>query len=525
MLCADLATAGSGIDLAATSAWAEAAIPGARVRIVPDLCRGPVDLSAHLAQAPPDRLVLGLCAPPRAYADLQARARRVGLDPFLMEIVDLGTYAARVHPRPQATAKAKVMLAGAVARARAARPSRPEHTRPRLSVALSRRALLRLTWLEYEGLPAPAAERCRVDRGCTACVEACPRAALRAADGAIEVDRQRCAACGICVTACPHEAMELPGAAPAQVEAQVAALLTAAPAEVAPRAIVFTCRHSTGGLASLARRGRAYPPGWLPVEVPCVAMVPPMWLLAALALGAAGVAILPAAAGCPERTAEEAEARVDYCRAVLDRLGQPRERVAVLPAAGPALEEALHALAGSVWPLAPAAPCGPSGPPDRPLAPAARAQVLFHLAEACGSAAAWSVAHTRSVFGMVEAAEGCTLCGNCAAACPTEALRLSRDEDGVTLAFAPAECTGCGRCVSVCPEPSGMRMTRLTDLVRLGAGPRVLARSPHRRCAACGAPFAPEAVVARIAAILHAGPTISRLVTRYCPDCRPLHDA
>ncbi|MCL6554583.1 MAG: 4Fe-4S binding protein, partial [Firmicutes bacterium] len=356
----------------------------------------------------------------------------------MMEIVDLGTGAAGVHPRPQATAKAKVMLAGAVARARAARPSRPEQARPLLSVSLSRRALLRLAWLEYEGLPAPAAERCRADLGCAVCTEACPHGALRAADGTIEVDRQHCTGCGICVTACPHEAMELSGAMPDQVAAQMAALLRAAPAELQPRAIVFTCRHAADGLAALARSGRAYPPGWLPVEVPCVAMVPPTWLLAALALGAAGAALLPAAAGCPRGTAEEVEARADYCRAVLDRLGQPRERVAVLPAAGPPLEEALHALAAAVWPLVSPAPPTPSRLPDRPLAPAARACMVLHLAETYGSGPAWSVAHPRSIFGVVDAAEGCTLCGSCAAACPPEALALTHDVDGMTLTFAPA---------------------------------------------------------------------------------------
>jgi ferredoxin len=513
LLCADLEVVGGGIDLDGVAAWLEAAIPGTRARIVRGLCSRPMAMGPHLARDAPDRLVLGLCARPGARADLQARARAAGIDPLTVEIVNLGTYAARVHRRPQATAKARALLAGAVARARAAQPGRPEHARLVVPSAASRRALLRLAWLEYESVPAVVADRCRADRGCTLCVEACPHGALRVVDGAAQLDRSACAPCGICVTACPHEAIELPGAMPAQLDAQVAALVHAATAELGPPGIVFTCQHDAGGLEDLARTGPVQPSGWLPVEVPCVAMVPAPWLLAALALGAASAGLLPAPEGCPAGTPAAAAGRVAYCRELLRQLDEPDERVAVLPARPPQLTEALGMLSAL-------RPWAPASEPGALFAPRARAAVVLHLLASRPGAAARPVTHPHSPFGVVTVDAGCTLCGACAAACPAEALTREDDSGSVVLAFAAARCTACGRCVPACPEPGVLQLARTTDPQRLRRGSAVLARSPYRRCAACGTPFAPEAMAARVAALLRDNPAVARLAADCCPACR-----
>ncbi|MDR7480889.1 MAG: 4Fe-4S binding protein [Armatimonadota bacterium] len=511
LLCADLETPGAGIDLAAVATWLEGTIPQARVQVVPDLCGHPGRIAPSLAQRAPERVVLGLCTRPRARADLQRAMRRAGLDPLLVETVDLGACAARAHPRAHATARARALLAGAAARACTAQPTRPEQARPVARVPLSRRALLHLAWLDYESVPVVAADRCRAGRGCALCADACPRAALRVVDGTVELDRQTCTACGLCVTACPSGAVELPGAMPAQIEAQLAALLEAAGSELGPPVIVFTCRHSPGDLGT--RRGETHPPGWLPVEVPCVAMVPPAWLLGTLALGAAGVVVLPAAAGCPDGTAAQVAARVDYCRAVLRRLGEPPERVTALPAGNrPARRTGVSAAPGL------AAAAGPR-PSEGFLAPGSWARLFLHLASVSDPTAAWHIAHPHSPFGVVDVGPGCTLCGSCVRACPTDALTLAHDAAGVAVVFAPALCVGCGRCVSACPEAGMLRLERVTDLARLRAGPATLAHSPHRRCAHCGAAFAAEAMVGRIAALL-ADVATADVVTRYCPDCR-----
>ncbi|MCL6644882.1 MAG: methyltransferase domain-containing protein [Dehalococcoidia bacterium] len=399
---------------------------------------------------------------------------------------------------------------------------------------------------EYESIPAAVPDRCRADRGCAQCAQRCPRGALAVVDGTVELDRSACTRCGICVTACPHEAMELPGAMPAQVEAQVAALLHAAPAALGPRGIVFTCQHDGqhhgGTRAASARAATAQAPGWLPVEVPCVAMVPPTWVLAALAMGAASVALLPAPDGCPDGTADAVAGRVAYCRALLRALGEPDERVVCgyavrsdgqreeLRALGEPDERVAALPAPGPWPHA--LSDAPPPPPPRPhlsapeveaaFAHHARARVLAHLLARHARMDVGAVAHPHSPFGLVTAAPGCTLCGACAAACPAGALLLQHDATGATLHFAAARCTACGLCLPACPEPGVLALARITDLQRLCSGPVVLARSAHRRCAACGAPFAVEAMAAKVAALLGEASTAARLVARLCPACRPV---
>ncbi|MDR7554664.1 MAG: hypothetical protein QN157_03565 [Armatimonadota bacterium] len=92
----------------------------------------------------------------------------------------------------------------------------------------------------------------------------------------------------------------------------------------------------------------------------------------------------------------------------------------------------------------------------------------------------------------------------------------------MTLNFTPARCTACELCVGTCPGRGVLAVARITDLQQLSGGSVVLARSAHQWCAACGALFAPEAMGARVAALLGAASSSARLVTGLCPACRPV---
>ncbi|MCG7628483.1 4Fe-4S binding protein [Epibacterium sp. MM17-32] len=52
--------------------------------------------------------------------------------------------------------------------------------------------------------------------------------------------------------------------------------------------------------------------------------------------------------------------------------------------------------------------------------------------------------------GCVTISGGCTLCGQCAWACPTGAIHLG--SDGASLEIRDSQCSGCGLCASACPE-------------------------------------------------------------------------
>ena len=144
LLCADLQTLGHGVDLAAVQKWLEETVRDVRVQLVPDLCHRSRDIAQALAAGSAARMVLGLCSGKVAVTGVQAQARQSGLDPLGIEAVDLGTYAALALPRSMATDKAKILLAAAVARARAFPGSGPENVKPYYPTKISRRALFSL---------------------------------------------------------------------------------------------------------------------------------------------------------------------------------------------------------------------------------------------------------------------------------------------------------------------------------------------------------------------------------------------
>lgn len=540
LLCAHLGDAGGGLDVRAVGKGLVTADPAVHVSIVDEVCRQPRRISAAVRAGKAVRLVLGVCQRGYAVAELQAEVRKAGFDPLGVEVVDLGAYAVRVHAREEATRKAGVLLAAAVARARAFAGSRPENLKPVLPVAVSRRALLSLSFLEYQAVPAVAVERCRAGDNCRECLGACPHRALRLEDGELRLEKSRCTSCGTCATACPHEAIDLPGWTAGQVEAYVGALLASCPERLVPRALLLVCGHGAAALRALAGEGASYPAHWLPLEVPSLGMVPPLWLLAFLNLGAARVGVVSCPHACGAASAAQIEARVDFCREVLRQAGEHPGRVTLLPAEPSALLQALRATAGEALRLparaetasAPAAAGRTSTPAPlqaaqaapagaNPFAHPSRARVLAALGERLG-AASLVVDHPVSPFGLIRVGAACTLCGGCAAACGPGALKLEGDGEA-SLTFDPALCTACERCLPACPEPDALTLHRKTDLTALCRGREVLARGRYVRCEACGGPIAPRAMLERVAALLGGeGAGTVDIVARYCSACRGL---
>ncbi len=432
-----------------------AAAIGPGVTIVPDLCAHPGDIAEAAGGA--DRLVLGMCAGEYSLGRIQAEARRHGIDALGVELIQLEDAGAD-------PGRLAVLVAAGVARARAFTGSDPGHAKVAFPREVSRRNLVGALRPEYRSAPRIAADLCAAGAGCRACVGACPRHAYRWAGGRVEFDRAACEPCGVCVTTCPAGAITNPAMTPAQLEAQLWALLDPRTAPGEARGIAYLCARGDRAVSAS---------GWYPVRVPCTAMVTATWLLAPLLLGAGSVALLPcAASGCPLGLDDISLATLDFAGELVRGLGVAG-RLATAP--GEPVPE----------PWTPV-------PVDDPFGPVGGAAVLAGLTTAA-AATLPTLDHERSPVGVVAIdPSACTLCGACAAACPTGALELTIEDVAAELSFGAARCTGCGQCVPRCPElrAGAIGLHRRVDAGALATGRTSVLRGPVVRCASCGGPVA-----------------------------------
>ncbi|MEE9568793.1 MAG: 4Fe-4S binding protein [Candidatus Binatia bacterium] len=518
LICTKLERLGNGLDLDEIHRWLQLMVPSVDVRTVPQLCERPGRAVETVATNGAVRVVLGLCSQDYSEIELHSHVRMIGLDPFGVEVVNLGAHCALVHPRSQATEKAKLLLEAAVARARAFFGGDGESVKPVFSLnqTVSRRALFTLPPLHYEPVVSIRRVDCAFDEGCRVCATTCPHEALEPSeDTLIGLDKSRCTACGACVSACPQIAIDLPGASSDQIGTQVAALLENESIDVDARAILFVCKRGVSTLSRLAENGFSYPAGWLPVEVPCVGIITPAWLLQCLSQGAAAVGVLPCGLeDCRFGHTEITKGKMAYCREFLGLIGANPDAIRLLDPC----DEAELARTLSYLPRQERKPRGDGFGDVSLFGLRATARSLLGLAEQFASPVDSSLAHPFSPLGVVTLETGCTICEACTRACPTEALGVQRDSEGVALNFDPGLCIGCEACVPVCPERV-VRVGKVTDLSRLAQERVTLHRGSEVLCEKCGGPVAPDDMIKKITALLGSNPTVST-ITRFCLSCR-----
>lgn len=472
--------------------------PGAPegAEVVADLCRRPGEIPELVSRTGAERLVLGLCRAAAPAHEFQAWARKAGLDPFAVELVELAG-----DTEDGAIAR----MRAAAARVRAFTGSRPQQLALRLlgfEQARSRRSLFTLPPTTYEAVAFVDAGRCLGTRACGLCLRSCAPSALRPSRGRVEVDRSLCDGCGACVSDCPAGAVALPAASTAEFEAALASLL-----DGSRPALAFACRHAAVEPAVSA--------GWLPVAVPSLAIVTAGWMLQSLAHGARAVALLPCESACCASRSGATSNRVAYVHAVLGALGErdAEASVSVLPpdgATAPPVTGETRAVAR------------PSSLELRE--PKATVEALHALARAYGVDIAPAILHPASPLGVVRVDDArCTACGACVAACPTGALESTAGEV-IELSHDPSLCIACSRCVEVCPErPEAIRLVGVTDLGLVASGRVAVKRSAVARCRRCGGAVAPEAVLRRVQASLEredGGRALLSVVAEVCADCR-----
>lgn len=545
LLCTDVQSSGYGLDIAQVGEWIRDTVPAVHVSLVPNLGQSPQRIGKAVETSGADRLVLGLCSGKYSTSRIQAQARKVGLDPLGIETVNLGAYASTAFPRHRATERAKAILAAAVSRARAFPGSEPENLVPHLPSRFDRRSLFSLPLVDYRLVPSIVQGRCVASSGCELCVQACPLGALVRADDRIALEAPRCQSCGICLGACPVDAVRFPGYTASQLGHQISSLLDPASGDFQRRAVLFVCERNATTLEELAWESSEMPgpqsrhsvtgpmqgaggTELLSVQVPCLSMLSPSWMLACLTMGAAAARLVSCAVHCPLGQAHLIRGRVEYCREWLQQVGDSPERVALLPLAGRREQWSWDIKEQAAAPigLSPARPhAGKSNLTPMSFGPRNAVAVLQRLVEENGGEAGASLAHASSPFGLVAVTDGCTGCGVCAVACPTGALAMDRGEDALALTFEASLCTACGLCLPRCPEVDRhvLELQRVTDMRRLSQGRVTPHSSRHVRCVACGAPIACEAMLGRMESALGGQYAAAlQVITHYCPDCRML---
>jgi ferredoxin len=452
LLCSDLAA--EGLDLGELQAVLADRLPGAAVLVVDHLCERPRAAAATVRELGATRAVLASCRRRLPEQELRAHLRRSGLRLSDADILRV--------PRTHGVQAAAKAIAASHARVAHTPPHEPSRMRV-TSGRLSRNALLHvLPAMSQQPIAAVDLDRCMGVARCGNCVAACPTGAIAVGDGGFpQVASADCDACTRCLPSCPAAAIRITGAAPRQIEAQLASLLDAA----APARILFACANSLRTLDDEAELE-----DWSPVELPGLAAATPGWVLQTLLGGAARVRLWPCDHACCSPW-QSGGSYLDLCLRLL-----PADLAARLSVAAPDKAE-------------PAQSPG-TGPTTGPLTlaePEATASAVQALTVDV------RLAHAASPLGLLEIDPGCTTCGACSAACPTNALTLVEDTERVELWHDARLCTGCNVCARVCPEDV-VRVERAIDTRRLRTGAVGLASTARRRCGLCDAPLPPTSI-------------------------------
>lgn len=464
------------VELAATDA----------VHVVSQLCSHPARLVEFVNGS--DRLVIGVCSGEYSLGAIQKEARKAGLDPLGVELVDLSAIDGDL-PRLE------LMLEAAVARAEAFAGSGPEHAKLSRPESVSRRDLFSHSYPQYLSAPAIVEAVCAAEDGCRACVDVCPRSALTWQGGQVTYDKVACEPCGLCVTRCPTGAIVNPSFTPVQIESEIEGLLDPSVGPAGGRGIVFIC--SRGGGVEAA-------PGWYPVTVPCTVMVTTTWLLAPLAMGAGSVAAVSCTdSGCPLGYDGILERRVGSAKAILANFGLAPDRVASTPETGP---------------------CEPLRSMRRldAFGPLGGAEVMKALAALAGKVDV-SFQQVGVPVGVIEIdPNACTGCTMCAQTCPTGALGYEYEEDEVRITFDAALCTSCGQCLPRCPEErwGAISLIERVDIPAVSRGRGLLYATETARCDQCGELIASAAMMDRIGSLLGEDHPSADFLRRYCIECR-----
>lgn len=380
--------------------------------------------------------------------------------------------------------------------------------------AVSRRGLFRsLVRPRTVLVPVIDRDRCGARNGCTGCVDVCPTQAISLRREGGRIDGSACIACGLCFPACPAEAIAYP---PLGTDVLTARLRTMHSGEDGRKnRLIFASVAAIDALES-GRKGRTLGEDVQWVPVPCAAAIAPSVVVAALRLGAQAAALLtcPPTSTCSKKDSILGTNTAAEARTLLEAAGFSGHSLSAVPS-GPDASATFDALTNILE--------MPIQPPSVPvhLEPVASMRlgeearrILAKLTNPVPR-----LSDPRLHLGEVQVkADACTLCGLCAAACPTRALEMERNDDKTALTFDHAACVACSWCLDVCPEDA-LTVSKVMDPERLLGGRRLVAESKEARCLACHVSLGPDALVLRMHVQMEK--KFAGLVRgQFCPECR-----
>lgn len=223
-----------------------------------------------------DRIIIGGCSPHICRSLFQDIIRKEGLNPCLLEMVNLREHCAWIHSgSEQSTQKAKDMVRMAVAKLQLSDP------------------------LERGTVAVVNTEICD---GCGFCESICEFKAIsiRKSDDGLKraiVDQDLCTGCGACAGICPSGAMDQYGFSNAQILSMIDNLFDDNLSQYVngcfePKILVFCCHWcSYPAMDTAGKKGLQMPCNFRIIRVMCSGRIDPEFLLYAIMRGIDGILV------------------------------------------------------------------------------------------------------------------------------------------------------------------------------------------------------------------------------------------
>ena len=361
--------------------------------------------------------------------------------------------------------------------------------------------------------------------GCNACIEVCSAGAIASSGDQIWVDPNLCAGCGACTTVCPSGALaytypRVPDQG-LKLRTMLSTYIGAGSAD--PALLLHGREHGTALIERLGRQAQAHgvlrgvPARVMPVELQHVASTGIDVWLAAIACGAANVAVLVGSHEAPQYITA-LQAQMKLAQTILAGLGYTGSHLQLLQADTPAqLDAALQALKAGATVRQVARFNGAAD--KRGTLDMAIAHLLQHAPQSTPAVAEISLP-AGAPYGSVSVNQStCTLCMSCVGACPASALM--DNADAPQLRFVERNCVQCGLCEVTCPE-NAITLTPRLLLGEPARQPRILHQATPHHCISCNKPFGTVQMIDTMLAklSLHGAFAGNLDRIRMCGDCR-----